>query len=494
MSYSQTTRLFFASTLLTFSMGFSGCSKDKTEKPKSDNVIRVQWEKVSPNEVAQIKVINQFGESIAQAQILIGQTQGNPFRGNFIETDKNGVALIPKEWTKPAHVTVDAAGYIRQTLLNQSPGNMILRMNPTYLAQRAELRGQVTGLPVVNGDKLIDFGLVMPSLSRGDILNFDLDQVISPYTDVLTVVGQKAPLPSNVSLPSQKESYIIGVNVSKPVYRLLVPTLGPKTFYAARGRFPFKTVVDKLRGGTPFYELLNDFTLMGGGLRETQIVGALTTLDIPGTELDFKNTVQVQTATTNPDEVLLMLAASQMAGSLVPTDVKKAASNQTISLTSMADKPVYVVSVIKRQAEFMSRDSGSDRLSAAITAYKMGEKQKLLPLVANPTISVSDFYTIGLPQPPIKEGIRGIAISASISDLIETANGDAKIISANRRWEILGLGWTDQIQLPNWPLTNMSARKKVEINYIGTTSNQPVKLDDSIIDAATHVSHASTQF
>lgn len=488
------TKAIFGLIVFGFAFQLTGCSKDKTEKLQTEIVDRVRWSEADPDSAAQIKVINQFGEPVANAQILIGQSQGAPFKGNFLQTNAAGIVTIPREWETPAHVTVDAAGYVRQTLLNQKPGNMTLKLNSAYVSPRAELRGQVTQLPVQNGDKLIDFGLVMPALTRADILNFDLDQVISPYTDTLSVAGQSAPLPSNVSLPTQKESYIFNLTISKPVYRLMVPTLGQKTFYAARGRFPFKTVVDKLRDGAPFYELLNDFSILGGGLRETQVVGGQTTLDIPGTELQYNTTIQVQSASAQSDEVLMMLAASDVAGTLIPTDVKKFAPNQNVTLTSMAGKPAYVVNVIKKQSEFLARASGSDRLSASLTPYKASEKQTLLPLVANPSIQTADGFVIQLPAAPVAAGVNGIAVSATISDLYETPNGNTKIVSATRRWEVLGLGWNTQIQLPAWPLGNMTPTKKVEINFIGSTSSKPVDLDDSIIQAATHVSHSSTEF
>jgi hypothetical protein len=179
---------------------------------------------------------------------------------------------------------------------------------------------------------------------------------------------------------------------------------------------------------------------------------------------------------------------------LIPTDVKKFAPNQNVTLTSMAGKPAFVVNVIKKQSEFMSRASGADRLSASLTPYKAGEKQTLLPLVANPSIQSAGSFVIQLPPAPTAAGVNGIAVSATISDLYETPNGNTKVVSANHRWEILGLGWGTQIQLPSWPLANMTPTKKVEINFIGSTTGKPVDLDDSIIQAATHVSHSSTEF
>ena len=49
------------------------------------------------------------------------------------------------------------------------------------------------------------------------------------------------------------------------------------------------------------------------------------------------------------------------------------------------------------------------------------------------------------------------------------------------------------MQLPNWPLTNSTGKKRVEINFIGTTSSAVVPLN-AVIDSATHVTHASTDF
>lgn len=482
--------------LMALSFGFllsaAGCSPDKNNTQNQD-IVRFLWTESITGQ-AQIKVLNSFGEPIAKARVLIGQAENSPFRGNFLETDQAGTAIIPKEWKNPTSVTVDADGYIRQTLLNQKPGNITLKLNTRYLKQKAELKGQVTQLPVADGDKLIDFGLVMPALSKADILNFDLDQVISPYTDILTVAGQDAPLPSNVSLPKQKEKYFFNLTVEKPIYRIMAPTLGPKRFYAARGRFPFKPVVDELRAGKPFYELLNYFTLFGGGVRDITLVNPSTQLNIPGNELEFKNTLQVQTASAQGDEVMIMLAASEITGTMIPTDVKKSSGSQTLSLTSLADRPAFVVSVIKKQSEFMAKTPGADRMSASILPYTEGIKPSLMSLVADPSILSTDHYAIKMPPAPTKNGIQALATTAVISDLTESLNGDTKITSALRRWEVIGLGWPEQMELPQWPLDSGANKKRVEINFLGSATAQPVQLDDSLIKAATHVSHASTDF
>lgn len=477
-------------TLLTF----TGCNKDKKGNEPTTELARFLWTENVDAQASQISIVNQFGEPVAGAQVLIGDAQGSPFRGNFITTDRSGVAVAPTEWTAPAAVTVDAKGYIRQTLLNVKPGNLTLKLQSAYLAQRAELRGQVTGLPVVNGDKLIDFALVMPAVSKSDLLNFDIGQVISPYSDKLSAAGQESDIPSNVSLPKQKESYFISVTLDKPVYRLKVPTLGPKRFVTARGRFVFKDVVKELRDGKPFHELINHFTIHGGSMREATLVDMTTNLDIPGNELEFKNTIAVNSASTAADEVLLVLATSELSGSMIPTDVKRAVNGTATKLQSLVGSPAYVVSVVKKQSEFMANTPGADRMSASLLPYVAGAPQKLLPLIGNPSITTAGNYVITMPAVRAVEGINPIATSLVISDLIETMDGANKIVITNRKWDIIGLGWNQQVSLPKWPLDTANSRKRVEVNLIGSSTSTSTNLDDSLIKDATHVTHASTDF
>ena len=153
-------------TAIFTSLILTGCSKDKGDKGDTSEVVTTQiapfsWQPLkAPN--AQIKIINRFGEAVVGAQILIGDAQGSPFRDNFLTTDRNGQVTVPSTWTTAAAITVSAQGYIRQSILNQNPGNMTIRVNTAYLASYPEVKGNVTDIPVVNKDKLADFALAMP--------------------------------------------------------------------------------------------------------------------------------------------------------------------------------------------------------------------------------------------------------------------------------------------------------------------------------------------
>lgn len=486
----------FSSVLSLISLVFvlSACDKDKKQESKlNSSAANIQWTEKSVRDSAQIKIMNQFGEPVAGAKVLVGDAQGAPFRDNFITTDNDGVAIVSREWVMPASVTVDASGYIRQTLLDQKPGNITIKMSSAYLANRAELRGQVTQLPVVNGDKLIDFALVMPALSKADLLNFDVGQVISPYTDTLSAAGQSGEVPSNISLPKQKESYFISVTLEKPIYRLKVPAYGPKRFVSVRGRFVFKTMVSELQNGKPFHELINHFSILGGSIRDAVIASPVTQLDIPGTEMSFTQTIQAKPKTVAADELMLVLAANEVSGSIIPTDIKRIANGQPTNLQSLPNKPALVVSVLKKQSEFMSTQPGADRMSASMLPLEQSG-QNMLPLIANPSITTSGQYVINMPPAPSAAGINPIAMSATISDLIQTTDGDKPITITVKKWDVLGLGWNSRVALPKWPLDNSQAKKRLEVNYIGSSKTTSVGLDDSLIENATHVTHASTDF
>lgn len=493
-SLTVTSCRLLSAALVVFTLG---CSKNKSETPKSE-IVRFLWSEKNQAE-ANIKILNQFGEPVAQAQILIGASNGTPFKGNFLTTDKSGQALVPSTWTTQEHVTVDAAGFVRQTLLNQNPGDITIKLSPLSLASRPEINGKVSGLPVSNGDKLIDFALVMPSMTRADLLNFDLSSVISPYSDIISVVGQEAKIPGNVSLPSQKESYLFPITLSKPVYRLTSANLGAKRLFAVRGQFPFKKVIDEMRAGKQFYDLVNYFSIQGGGMRDITLVNPVTTLDIPANELAFAAKIKTQPAVAAADEVLMVVAVSEVANTLVPTDIKKSTGEAVLAMSTLAGSKSFIVNVIKRQSDFdaaATATSGTDRVSAGLSVHNETIKPVLLPLVDNPSVVTTAGYTISLPAKPTTPGINAIATSVSISDLVKIQNGAETITNVNRRWEIIGLGWEQNIQLPNWPLIGETTaqQRRLEINFVGSNTHQNVKLDDKLIEAATHVTHASTDF
>ena len=447
----------------------------------------------SRNAVPTIIIQNQYGQPVPNAQVLIGSAEGFPFKNNFKVSDKNGEIQNLNEWVTNEHITADAPGFIRQTLLSQDPGNIIIKLNRAALVTTSTISGQVTNLPVVDGDKNVDFGLVMAAMTRSDLLNFDLNSVMSPINDIMKVAGYEVPVPTNVSLPKQSETYFLNLNNEKPEYRFFTPSTSPRRLYAAAGRFPFKQVVDELRGGKPFYEVINYFEINGGGIRDVTPTNKVTKMDIPGNELKFTQNISVASPILNVDEVFVGISASEVSGFLIPTGIKNMKSNTTTALKSLANRPAFTVNIIKRQNEFMKSTPGADRLSASLLPYVANKKPNMLPLVNDPAVTQSNGYKVALPNAPSAAGVFALGVNMVISDIETSGTPEKPTTTLIRKWEVLGLKWPQQIQMPNWPLATKS-KKRFEINYVGSLQDQNLDLGDALIKAATHVTHSSADF
>lgn len=494
--------------MLTAALVFTGCSKDKGGKGDQgggeSNVASVfqdstidsfKWFELSEERGAQIKIVNMYGEPVANAQILIGDAVGNPFRDNFITTDQSGVANVPVSWATRAAVTVQARGYIRQTILGQNPGDMIIRLSTAYLPTFPEVKGIATGLPVVDNDKLVDFALVMPMMRKADLINIDISQIISPFTDTISAAGQKMSVPSNVSLPRQKENYVIGITLNKPLYRLKTPTLGPKKYVATRGRFVFKKVVDEFRAGKAFHELINHFTIFAGGMRDAVVTGPETMLDISANDYQFTSQLSVNPTTPQNGEVALVIAANDIDGYMMPTDVKRVTAGQQTKLQTMPSRSVQILNIIKKESEFMSNTPGSDRISASLLPYSANREYRMLPLIENPSMSHQGRYVINAQVLRERAGMTPVGTTAAISDLTEITDNGIKVLVPIRRWEVVGFGWQSQIALPQWPLEKRNdslgtGKTRIEFSYIGSSTSRARQT----LDNATHVTHASADY
>ena len=196
---SNFTRLVVVGLCLVLSL--SGCGDDEGDKPKKFGNEKPNQQDITPNH---LRLLAPDGSPIVGAQYLIGSAQNTPFPGNFGVTNEKGEFSIPEAWVVPEMVTVDAPGYLRATYMGLEPRARDIRMTKKFLAS-SELRGRTTGHTVRDRDNIIDYALVMGAMSRQDLLNFQIQKVMSPLNDKITVVGQDVEIPSNISLPRQTE-------------------------------------------------------------------------------------------------------------------------------------------------------------------------------------------------------------------------------------------------------------------------------------------------
>lgn len=443
-----------------------------------------------------IRVTDIFGYPVPGARILIGDGLNTPFEGNYFLTNANGEAEIPDLWTMNATITADAAGYIRVSYLSQSPGPMNLIMQPDLNVRRAELAGNTQGFKIVNGDKLIDFGLTLKAMTYEDLLSFDLNMVLSPYKDVISAGGFDIYLPSNVSLPPQKESYgIFPISLSKNQYRLFFsPTEATQKIMTANGRFVFKKVVDGYREGRPVYELLDHFALTGGTFNDVIINSSKKNMDVQVESFIFTEKRNIQAQRYSNEEVLFSLGIHKQGGYLVPTDVKRTPSASVQALNIYTADRAYYLGVLKKAKEMDPKTPGDERTSAVFLPFEERLQAQFLPFINAPIPAGSG--RLNLPQPSNSIGVNELGMYSVLSQgrKVKLSSGE-EVIVYDKNWEVYGEGWSKHITLPQWPLqkTNFTG-KKWEITFIGSKKTKVFNYGPTILEAATHVTHSAVAF
>lgn len=213
--------LVLSSAIVVFFL--TGCSKDSGDtKPKPTELQGIGAFKAKEA----IKVLDIDENPIARAQVLIGSSLNQPFANNLLETDANGVFLAPADWSQPLVITISAKGFVRTSFLQQLPDGQNFHLRAQAKAGRYEVKGKAQDFIIKNGDGLVDFALVMVPLKKSDFISVNINKIVSPENDTISVIGQSVSIPSNISLPQQKESYLLPVTLNKPIYRTYFPEEG----------------------------------------------------------------------------------------------------------------------------------------------------------------------------------------------------------------------------------------------------------------------------
>lgn len=469
---------------------FVGCSKkdNPPKSPSEEGALSQFW--AQENNTLTIKSIND--QPLAGANILIGDALNNPFRGNFLTTDSAGRVQIPAGWTRATTVTVQASGYIRMTYMNQEPGALTIKLRPQPQKISYEVRGGVTGLPIEDKDGYVDFGLIMSAFTKRDMLTFNLSNVISPQSDRIEAMGQNIDIPSNVSLPEQRENYsLFTITLDKPVYRVYYGQPGVNRVFAARGRFPFKATVDGLRDGAQFHEMINYFKLSGGAIRDIEVKQGENKLSLPVKELNFTDVKKVASPQINGDETFMALGIASQSGYMIPTDVKKITQTKKsgIDINMMPNAEQHFLGVLKKTSEMKSRDS---RMSVTLVPYKSDMTPSLLPLIPDPTLQADEIL---MPKFNSIDGVSPIATYSVLSLEEEVQQGPAKVKLLNPKWEIYTQKWAERIKLPQWPIDGeLPGKKRWDVSFIGSQTASQAPIGPAMIETATHVTHSSVSF
>ncbi len=471
-----------------------GCGKDDKPDPKPDSSVFASLFRFD-SQGSGLTITDFEGVPVANAQILIGNAQNDPFSGNFISTDAQGKADLPSGWTSAQSVTVSAPGFLRATYLQQSPGPLTIQLHHAAGAQKYELSGKATNLDVTDFDDAIDFGLVMPAIAKMDLLNFDLGSVISSQLDHISTLGQDIPVPSNISLPYQQESYsILTATLDKPAYRTLFEEAGVKHMFVLRGKFPFGDVVDTLRNGGSFVDVINSFEISGGGLRDVTLSSKKTNLDLSTTDLNFTDQRSTTAPVIHADETFVAVATSNRSGYMIPTDIKTLESGKSATLSLLPQSESSLLAVLKKTADLKKNpQANGNPISASLVPFVANTPPSLLPLLAAPRVSPGG--DLILPSVSPVSGIAPILTYSVLSQMKQVQDGDDTVTQTSRLWEVYAPQWVTNVKMPTWPNDPVvSGKKRWDVSFVGGQNASQGNVSPAMVNQATHVTRSTLDF
>lgn len=483
--------------------GLTACHSN-LQNPQSDTLYKSSSEDqnfaLSARETPTLIVTNIKGEALAGAQVLFGTRFGQPFVNNLIETNREGQVTAPKEWDGPISITVNSPGYLRVTYLNVTPKDLIFKLRPLEKAERIEMSGITNGFGSLEKNNIADFGLVIQALNKRDLFSFSLDKIISSEMDIMSIAGFDAKVPSNLTFPKQKESYVIPVTLEKERYRFYFNEPGSKKVYALHGKFPFTDVVDKIRNKVPFPMLINYFEFTNASLRDVIIAGP-TVINLPVSDLSFTEEETVIPPKVNADNYILTIALMENQGYLYPTDLHKVENSNPIRLKGLFNSSRYLLSMLKRNEANKTKSNFSDALSLELVPHRHNQTPNFLNLLAAPQPTKNGWNSI----PPT---IKGDITPLSTYSVLSTVYNNPKQKTSIRQWEFYSDSWNENLEIPEWPNENSLSETtptssngelhRWEVTYTGTNKKQilatQIPMGPDVINYTTHMSFNSVEF
>jgi hypothetical protein len=455
-------RLHAAATLLLCA-SVAACGRASSQIGSTTNSrISASESQLTPLAVKQILIQDSFGAPIPAARVMIGTRENVPFPGNTLVADGQGLVVAPAQWTDAQPITIAANGYVRATYFARSPGALKFVLRKLINAGRYELKGKTTGFSDLSKDGMADVGLVLPAFQRAQLSLLRLSGVISPDMDTLDILGTSVDIPSNISIPKQREDYIFPATLDKPQYRLYFDELVTWPIVAAHARFSFEDVVDSLHNGQAFIDVLNKISFTGASVKEVALKGSSTGFDLPVNEVQFQPLLKVQAPAFGPDFAMLAMPMVEQNGYYYPSDIKKFVSGERLDL-STPKMPFngLLVSII-RSAEAPDVGADSEQLSAAVVPMAQNPTIAFLPVPKNP-----QFRSGTLVLNPPASVVPGIAPSltyAILNKVEAIQKGSLQLEKKHPEWELYAEAWVKEFNLPQLPASfeDSSVSKKAE--------------------------------
>lgn len=449
------------------------------------------------NDIPLISIADDQGQVVPGTRALVGSqfSADNP----WIQANELGQISIPKTWTNAQDLTIDAPGHVRLTLQQQTPVALNITLKKKSQLPSLSVKGVANGITTKDKDGFLDFSIVLDSLTKKDVLNFNINKVISPWTEEISAIGFKFPIPQNIFLPKQKETYFLTVTLQKPWFSLGYDSFGAKSIYSLRGKFPLKKMLSELQNRKPYYELINhfDFSTAGRldyGFLTTNLSPAIDTAQIP-----LDRTYSVKAPVVDGSQVVLGISSFKEKNFYQPLDVKYMQSNETLIFKSSQTATPFFIGVMKNKDEFSGNEANAERMSVSIDAPKTNVNY--LPLTKDPSWVSGTTLEVDLPS-MVDSGFSEQGMVVVISELQNITLPDGSILKYKLpQWEIHSANWHSLVDLPEIDTSSKTA-KRVEVTLLATEldnsgQQNPVTLisnHEQRVETATHLTKSARDY
>lgn len=432
-----------------------------------------------------IQVVDESNKPISNAKVLIGYALNQPFENNWLTTDQNGSFVIPSHWNETLPVTIEATGYIRTTYYHQSPNSTQLVIRQVDQQNKFSVTGKTLNFEkyIKEKDGIVDAAVVLPLMARKDLFFFNESTLMSTQLDYISVMGQKIGLPSNLSLPQQREKYsFFSFTLDKPQFKHMPTKPGMFHYLATRAKISVNALVDD-RSVT---NMVNNLQISGGGLRSVAVTGNHY-VDIPVNEIEFNSKVSSHSYQFGKESIILSVALAKRANLYYFTDVKALDPNKSKMLNTQPNiqsELAYIWTV-------SHKDSSFKQVSALLTTPD--KSQPFLSLIEKPNLQNE---VIEVQKPHEVTNIRKAGMFVSLGEMktINTGSSTEPLEVTTAKWEIFSPEWAQQLPLIQWPSgLNTLSFNKLEVTYFGSTHKaQPNRLVNiTPIESVTHATRNS---
>lgn len=434
------------------------------------------------------------GKPLVGAKVMIGTKPDIPYVGNVYTTDAQGKIDPGPAWTNAQPITVELQGFIRTTFMAQSPSAKTLNVNRQIPLNKFELKGETKGYGSLPQDGTVDVGFVMPAYKRSEIAQISITSLMSPETDTLSVMGRSIEIPSNIAIPTQKESYIFTFTLSKPVYRFYFNEARSYDMISAHASFPLSEAIDASQQKMSFYDMFNLITFHSATVTNLAISAQTQSLDLSINKTPFSTPIPFTAPQFDANKLkLIAIGLNSSQGVLVPTDIKSLDPKQTIKLSGSGKlTDSIILSMIRDAKNKATTGTQVEEYSLAIQPANQTSSSSPLALIAAPKLQGN---VMTMAPPSIQAGVDTTMTQAQLQQVEIRGQGKYQVEAKLTEWEVYASGWQRSLELPEFPGAQFPRQdRRWEVVYGGVAGGTSTSAGPETMGQLTHLTRAAVKY